>query len=228
MTTDTTNGAAPAAAADTNPQAANPNGEASTVSDASKGQGQGDNANETKGKASADADTKTGDTKADEQQGAPEQYADFTLPDGYSLDGERKEWALALFKKANMSQAVAQEFIDAYCKADSENSSVRDKFLGEQHEQKVAKWGEQAKVEFGAKYDETITLARAGVAALNRPELLAAFDAEGWGNHPEMIRVFAKLGELTRGSGLKGMESETTDNDRSKIPIEKRLYPNMA
>ena len=203
-------------ATDTTAAAANPDATASTDSAVVEGQGQAD----------ASTDSKADEAK-DDPAGAPEAYADFTLPEGYTLDGERMEMAQGLFRELGLSQDKAQKAIEAFCKADSENASVRQTFLDTERQQRIETWGNQAKEVFGARYDETITLARAGVAAVNSPELLAAFNDEGWGNHPELIRAFAKLGELTRGSGPKGLESETTVTDRSAIPIEKRLYPNM-
>lgn len=160
--------------------------------------------------------------------GAPETYANFTVPEGFALDGERLEAAQGLFRELNLSQSAAQKAVEAFCKADAENQTTRTQFLETERSQRIEQWGQQAKSELGAKYDESVTLARAGVAAMKNDALMSAFESEGWGNHPELIKVFAKLGELTRGSGPKGLEGETVTTDRSSIPIEKRLYPNMA
>lgn len=218
MTTDETTGeAAAAVVADTTAAAANPDTATGTVPDKVEGQGQAE-------------DAKAGEAgeKPDEQaKGAPEAYADFTLPEGFTLDGERLEFAQGLFRELNLSQDAAQKAVEAFCKADAENAATRQQFLDSERQQRIEDWGQQSKETFGAKYDETIALARAGVAAVNSPGLLAAFNDEGWGNHPELIRAFAKLGEMVRGSGPKGLEGETARGDRSSIPIEKRLYPNM-
>ena len=204
-------------ATDTTAAAANPNTEAATDAAVVEGQGQ----------AEAGDETKADDAK-DEANGAPEAYADFTLPEGYTLDGERLEAAQAKFKALNLTQAQAQDLVDFYCQADGENASVRAAFLEQERAQRIETWGQQAKQELGAKYDESITLARAAVAAVNDPALLEAFNNEGWGNHPALIKAFAKFGEIVRGSGPKGLGNETASVDRSSIPIEKRLYPNMA
>jgi hypothetical protein len=201
-TTDTTT--------DTTATVANPDTATATAPDKVEGQDQ------------AEAD------KVEDPVGAPEAYADFALPEGYTLDGERLEAAQTKFKALNLTQVQAQELVDFYCSADGENATVRQQFLESERSQRIEQWGQQAKSELGAKYDESLALARAGVESVKSDALMAAFESEGWGNHPELIKVFAKLGELTRGSGPKGLEGETTTTDRSSIPIEKRLYPNMA
>ena len=221
MATDTTDSVAAADAVVTDPNlAANPTATASTDSAVVQGQGQ-DAANP----EAAEAE-KVNDAPA--VNGAPDAYEAFTLPEGFVLEGERLEAATALLKDLNLSQVGAQKAIEAFCKMDGENAGIREQVMAEATQAKRESWASEAKSELGAKYDETLVLARAGVAAVNSPKLLEAFDAEGWGNHPELIKAFAKLGELTRGSGPQGLEAETTRVDRSSIPIEKRLYPNMA
>lgn len=211
--TDETLATAVDAAADTTAAAANPDTQAGTDPAKVEGQGQAE-----AGKVEAD--------KAEADAGVPEAYAPFTLPEGYTLEGERLEAAQAKFKALGLSQDKAQELVDFYCQADGENASIRQTFLDTERQQRIEGWGAQAKEVFGAKYDETITLARAGVAAVNSPELLEAFNAEGWGNHPELIKAFAKLGEMARGSGPKGLESETTR--AQPLSRAERMYPDLA
>lgn len=199
---------------DTTATVANPDTVAAIVPDKVEGQDQ------------AEAGKVEGDKP--DPVGAPEAYEAFTVPEGFALDGERLEAAQGLFRELNLSQSAAQKAVEAFCKADAENQTTRTQFLETERGQRIEQWGQQAKTELGAKYDESITLARAGVAAMKNDALMSAFESEGWGNHPELIKVFAKLGELTRGSGPKGLEGETVTTDRSSIPIEKRLYPNMA
>ena len=199
---------------DTTATVANPDTPTATVPDKVEGQDQ------------AEADKVEGDKP--DPLGAPETYESFTVPEGFALEGERLEFAQGLFRELNLSQSAAQKAVEAFCKADAENQSTRTQFLESERAQRIEQWGQQAKSELGARYDESLALARAGVESVKSDALMAAFESEGWGNHPELIKVFAKLGELTRGSGPKGLEGETTTTDRSSIPIEKRLYPNMA
>jgi hypothetical protein len=218
---DTTQVAADAVT-DTTAAAANPDATTATVPAVVEGQGQAD----------ADATKPEGDKPEDKEPvGAPEAYAPFEVPEGFTLEGERLEWAQAQFKELNLSQAQAQKLVAAYCQANGENLATQAAFLEQERAQRIETWGQQAKEVFGAKYDETLTLARAGVAAVNDPELLEVFNAEGWGNHPALIKAFAKLGELARGSGPKGLEGETarteqpSDGDRMYAHATRPVKP---
>lgn len=180
--------------------------------------------------AKAEADAKAAaEAKAKEEaeNAVPAEYSAFNVPEGYTLEGERLEFAKTLFKELGLSQARAQKAVEAFCKADGENAATRQAFLDSERQQRIENWGQEAKDLLGVKYDETVADARIGVAAVNDPELLKAFDAEGWGNHPRLLLAFAKLGQLAKSSGLKGMGEEGVKKDRSEIPIENRFYPNM-
>jgi hypothetical protein len=189
---------------------------ASTETTAGEGQGEAG----TTGEATETA-------KADEEAaatGAPESYEAFTLPEGFALDGERHESTVALFKELDLPQATAQKLIDAFCKTSGEDASVLQTLIDGKRQEQITTWGEQSKTEFGGKYDELVTDARAGVAhmATTRPGTLDTFDSEGWGNHPDALAAFAEIGRLARGSAMRGMGGETaTGGERS---LADRLY----
>ncbi|HET9131900.1 MAG TPA: hypothetical protein VFO86_13180, partial [Terriglobia bacterium] len=75
-------------------------------------------------KTEAKADDKKpegeGDKKPDDKEnptkieGAPEKYADFTLPEGFKFDDKTLEAATAVFKDLNLSQEGAQKLVDLY------------------------------------------------------------------------------------------------------------------
>lgn len=233
MTTETTGGAAATTtagdtsvdttttgASTTTAEAAGSN--STTATDAGAGQDQGDAGKTTEGDG-ADGEKKEGD----EPQGAPEAYADFTLPEGYVLEGERMELATSTFKELNLTQAQSQKLVDLFVKADGENGSVLKQMIDGERADTITQWGEDSKKEFGPTYDKIVDDARAGVewAKQERPGLLDTFNKEGWGNHPDALWAFAKLGELSRGSSLRGMGGDTVNaGDQS---IARRMYPEM-
>src|SRR5215469_3070071 len=49
-----------------------------------------------------------------EATGAPKEYADWKVPEGYELDPEIKTEANTLFKEANLSQEFGQKLVDFY------------------------------------------------------------------------------------------------------------------
>jgi len=78
----------------------------------------------------------------------------------------------------------------------------------------------------GAKREETTHLAAKGLDALgfaaDHP-FRKALNESGFGNHPDMIRTFRRLGEMV---GEDGSFHRSNDGVRDTTPIEKRLYPN--
>ena len=195
---------------DTDPNAGNP----------SPGEGEANPTPITEGQPATDAATpETDGPKEGEgtQDGAPEAYEAFTLPEGYKLEGERMSTATEFFKANNFTQAQAQQAIDLFTKITGEDIGAVTQALEAQRVQKIETWGQQAKESLGAKYDETINLARTAVQHINDEELTAAFESEGWGNHPALIRTFAKVGELLRDSKVEGLGGNTaTASDQSE------------
>ncbi|MFC4256308.1 hypothetical protein GRI97_10730 [Altererythrobacter xixiisoli] len=77
----------------------------------------------------------------------------------------------------------------------------------------------------GARTRETEHLAARGLDALGFTAghpFRAALSDSGFGNHPDMIRAFRKIGELVSEDGF----ARSTGGPAGSMPIEKRLYPN--
>lgn len=216
--------------------AANPNGQSATVPAAAQGQGEGgdktggDVGNQgDQGKTGDEGKTGDGQDKTDDQQpvltGVPEAYTDFTLPDGFKLEGERKDVALSLFRDLGLSQAGAQRAIDHFIKTVGEDAAVQQQAMEAAVAQQRDDWGKAAKAELGDKYEAEVAFAKTAVHALQNPKLVEAFDELGWGNHPELIKAFATFGKLMRDSPVDGIGSSGAAKPDAK-PWN-RMYPDM-
>lgn len=171
-------------------------------------------------------DTTAEDTKAE----VPETYEAFTLPEGFTLEGEDLDDAHALFKELGLPQEAAQKVIDKYIgKIDTLQKSIADAQQAA-IEQQREEWGAQAAKEFGKDYQATVE--RCGVflkqLSAERPSLLETFNQTGHGNHPDYIWLVAKCAELaTTGSHVDGVGGETADaqqmseGDRAYMYAEK-------
>lgn len=188
--------------------------EAATEQPTGEGQGDGD---------TPAANEETAEAATEEAQGAPEAYEAFTLPEGFVLEGERATQAEAYFRANNMTQAQAQDAIDLFVKLNGENIAS----LEAQRVQRIEEWGQQSRERFGDAFEQMASDARRGVTAMKTPALLDAFEEHGWGNHPELVAVFAKLGQLTGDDKPAGLETETASIP-ADAPIEARMYPGMA
>jgi hypothetical protein len=227
MTIETTNGQQPnpGTGDSANPDAANPTGQPSTASNDPQGQGnEGEKTADQLAAEQAEADRLAAEEAANNPNGAPEAYSDFTIPEGFTLEGARKNEALAIFKELNLSQPGAQRAIEAFTKLVSEDTGAIKAAMDAERTQQIEQWGIDAKTQLGDKYDETVALATTAVKAVNDPALTAAFNEQGWGNHPALIKAFAVFGSVMRDSPMDGTGSPAgAGKDTPASPID-RMY----
>lgn len=207
-------GAVDTTAADTGTAAADTNSTAST--ETAEGQGQGDAGKTGEEATTGEAgDGKTGDD--DKPTGAPEKYEDFTLPEGYTLEGDRLEAAHEFARANNWTQEQAQAGVETYVK-----------FRAQEREYERGAWAVESEKEFGEKFDGIAKGAQAALVELEkeRPGITDRLDATNLGNHPDVLWAFAKLGERGKESGMHGLGGDTAASAQAK-PIENRMYPDM-
>lgn len=168
-----------------------------------------------------DDDTKDGDDSDEENQGAPEEYEEFEIPEGYETDdskmGDFKEWA----KESGLSQKQAQSVINKAAKHEADIVAGQYKTWEETQDKWIAEG--KADEEFGGdNYDESVGIAKKAIDQFGTDELKNALVVTGAGNHPEIIRAFYRVGKAM---------SEDTVNPNKVLTSEKKdaasiLYPN--
>lgn len=128
--------------------------------------------------------------------GAPENYAPFTMPDGFKLSEGNNTKMVAFAKKYNLTQDAAQELVNFgvdFSKEISEGHKVKSEA---DFKAKREGWVNAIKSdkEFGGdKFDETANRARRAVKTFGDTELVKLFEDEGYGDHPALIRAFARI-----------------------------------
>jgi len=140
------------------------------------------------------ADASADDKHADAPAGAPEQYADFTAPEGVTLNAEVLGEFKAMAKERNLSQEDAQKFADLGAKLIQQT----DDKITAQIEATQAQWLEatQSDKEYGGdKLTENMAIANKALAAFGTPELTQLLGETKLGNHPEVIRAFYRVGK---------------------------------
>jgi hypothetical protein len=167
---------APAAAPETKPEGAAPAAAAA-----------GDKPPE--GELKAEGEAKEGDKPA----GAPEEYADFTLPEGFTADGPVLTDFKATAKEMGLTQDAAQKVVDLGAKlVEQTQQQMRDAWA-----QTTAKWVDTIKTDpeiGGAQMNERVAVAVKALDKFGTPELRAALNETGMGNHPEVVRFFHRVG----------------------------------
>lgn len=147
-----------------------------------------------------------------------------TMPEGVQLDQELLDELSPEFKAAGLTSRQAQALTDKFIAKQTE----RAKQQGETWGKTVAGWVDTAKKDpeiGGPKWDASVSDARRALNTLGTPALREYLEASGGGNHPELIRVFAKVGATLKednpaagGAGGAGRPAESAH----------RLFPNDA
>jgi len=154
--------------------------------------------NAPKGELDKDGKPKAADPKP---AGAPEQYEDFKAPDGVKLDADTLGEFKTLAKELNLPQDQAQKVADIGVKLSQKWAA--DHQTAVQGEQ--AKWLEASKTdkEFGGdKLTESVTVAKAAINEFATPELKTLLEDTKLGNHPEVIRLFNRIGKAVTSGKL--------------------------
>jgi hypothetical protein len=171
------------------------------------------------------------------EEPAPDKYADYKLPEGYTLDDELKTEANDLFKSMKLSQANAQKLVDLYVKTQQEAHEAPQKAFKEMQDS----WREESmnhpdlKGKLGAGKEISVRIARAlsglGDAKLAQ-DFRAAMDLTGAGNNPAIIRVLAKWTEgITEGSHVAGNGpsplGQTPPGQAAQRSAAQTIWPNL-
>ena len=151
----------------------------------------------------AEGETSTEETSTEEEkteeetaEGAPEEYAEFTAPEGVTLNADLLDKFKAFARDNNMTQERAQALVDMGV----EIASSGDKALADHIAQTRADWrkASQNDEEFGDNaWESTRPLAKAGLDRFGTPALRSLLEESGLGDHPEVIRLFWKIGQAT-------------------------------
>ncbi len=190
-------------------------------------------------KAEVKAEPKEGETlltdkKGEEKSaGAPDKYEPFKLPEGVSLSEDLNKEVSALFKGANLSQDVAQKFVDFHAAQLKAATEAPAKLVADMRKE----WRDTVSKdpEIGSKLPEVkATVGKALDAIGNKAiadEFRAAMDLTGAGDHPAFIKAFYHLAKLvTEGRHVSGKgpsaSGQTAPGARPQSAAH-ALFPNL-
>ena len=152
---------------------------------------------------------------------------EFTLPDGMALDTALVEQVTPLFAKANVPADVAQEMVSTYAAHVAAQTAAALDAQQAAFQQKVAGWADAVKADpeiGGANLPATINAGKRVLAQFGDAETTALLDESGLGNHPSIIRLFAKIGrQLTEDTVVRGSTGAT----EQKPEPGARIYTTM-
>lgn len=176
---------------------------------AQKPEGEGEKPDAGENKDKKDSDKKP--------EGAPEAY-EFKAPEGAELDKDAVAQFEPIARELNLSQEQAQKLVDLY------GSKVMPQLMKQQADtwqKQVADWGTSAKEDAeigGDKFDGNLTRAKQAMDKFATPQLREFLETTGMGNHPELIRVFVKVGAAMSEDSL------VTSNEKGQRSAADVLY----
>lgn len=166
-------------------------------------------------------------------QGAPEAYADFTVPEGFELDKEVGDEARAIFKGYNLTQEQAQGLVDFYVKHTKE--ALEAPFNA--YMDKRQEWRDtiNADPEIGGSKlnDVKVSIGRL-IDSFGNSKVAEAFreamDYTGAGDNPAVVRGLFELSKrLTEGHAVRG-NGPSTEGQRigqAAPSAAQAMYPHL-
>lgn len=165
--------------------------------------------------------------EGEDAPGAPEAYADFTMPEGFALEGEMLETLTATAKELNLPQEAAQKLVDLGVKQAQSLMGRMSQTPVPFVQQWSAEWvGQvQADAEIGGdNLKPSLATASQALEAFGSPGLTQLLNTTGLGNHPEVIRLMVNVGKAISEDRL--VTRNGSESGGNKTPA-KTLYPDM-
>ncbi len=173
-------------------------------------------------KVAADEKAKADQAAADKANAALEvKFGDLQVNPEFA--GKFKSIAKDLKLDSAGAQKVADLYVEAQKSADAD--------LKLQIAQQDKKWVESMKADKelgGAGFNENVMHARKAITKFGTPELSKLIDAVGLTNHPELVRVFARVGKAFKEDSINGTNGSAAAaaKDDAKAKLQ-RAYPSM-
>lgn len=152
---------------------------------------------------------------------APEEYADFTLPEGVQVDNDLMDKFKDLAKEMNLTQENAQKFVDmqtATLKSSNDTQATKAK-------ETVAKWRTELEndSEFGgSNFDANEKIVHHAVRTYGGDDIDVierTLNQTGLGNFPPFVKMLWRIGQ-----GIQEDNFESGGTPIKEVPTHVKLY----
>ncbi|WP_272568126.1 peptidase [Providencia sp. PROV255] len=143
---------------------------------------------------------------------APEKY-EFTAGKDQELDKEAVAAFEPIARELGLSNEQAQKIVDVY------GSTIMPQIAKQQEaawQKQVTEWAETVKADKELSSVESIGNAQKAMDQFGTPELKQYLNDSGLGNHPELFRIFSRIGKAMSEDGFVSGSSE---NARSAADV---------
>lgn len=165
---------------------------------------------------------------------APDTYATFAAPEGYTLDPKAIESAVPIFKDLGLSQDQAQRLVDFHTQAMLSAAKAPQ----ETHDAMRNDWRNKVQTdpEMGHRLDTVKTDIGRALSHLDpalAKDFKSAMDLTGAGDHPAFVKAMWKLSQfITEGKHVAGSGpsplGQKPPGDRGRPSAAHSLYPNLT
>lgn len=149
-----------------------------------------------------------------------EEKLELKLPDGSLLDQSALDGIAQLAKEQGLSPKQAQALVE---KQAATLKAYSDKVVSDWTKQREA-WSEAIKADKeigGDQMPKSVELAKQVVSKFGSEDFRKALNETGFGNHPELVRIFARIGKMI---GNDTLVRASTSPATSKKPLEEVFY----
>ncbi|MBS0857949.1 peptidase [Providencia rettgeri] len=157
-------------------------------------------------KANDTSSTKQEEVDKKPVSAAPEKY-EFTAGKDQELDKEAVAAFEPIARELGLSNEQAQKIVDVY------GSTIMPQLIKQQTDawqKQVTDWAETVQADKELSSVESIGNAQKAMEQFGTPELKEYLNETGLGNHPELIRIFSKIGKSMSEDGFVNGSSENT------------------
>lgn len=164
---------------------------------------------------------KEGDATTDPATQVPERY-ELAAPEGFTLEPETTAQFETIARDLKLTNEQANKLVPLAADLVRRNAEAQQAA----HVEQVQMWLNESKAdkEFGGdKFDQSIVVARNAVARFATPQFKELMDQTGLGNHPEMLRLFHRIGNAIAEDKFVNAPSA----GGGKPSLSDRLYPNV-
>lgn len=133
------------------------------------------------------------ESKTEEKPSEPVDY-ELEIKEGFEVSKEDIDEVKSLAVEAKLSKEQAQKFLDSKSKAVQSFKQKQE----QEFSQLRSQWIEQVQNDKelgGTNFESTKLYAKRALDEIASPELKKILDATGYGNHPELVRAFSRLGK---------------------------------
>jgi hypothetical protein len=126
-----------------------------------------------------------------------------------------------VLRELNLTNEAANKLAGVVAKVRAQEAKAADDALVQQGED----WVKQVRSDpdlGGAKFEATALSAQKAIAAFGTPELKELLNSTYLGNHPEVVRIFSRIGQAL---GEDKLNRQADAGGTGQLSLAERLYP---